>query len=119
MSWAILPGRVTKFCRTKFGETIPNGGEFGEQEEALILNLDERLKNYTDFMDAREVRKSAQELRAIWVAGNEYLQTAAPWSTIKEKRSTSCNAGSSWLKPNRFIRSALCAIHSRCSSKNY
>jgi methionyl-tRNA synthetase len=76
--------RVTKFCRTKFGETIPNGGEFGEQEEALILNLDERLKNYTDFMDAREVRKSAQELRAIWVAGNEYLQTAAPWSTIKE-----------------------------------
>lgn len=35
-------------------------------------------------MEAMEVRKSAQELRAIWVAGNEYLQNAAPWSTIKE-----------------------------------
>jgi methionyl-tRNA synthetase len=23
-------------------------------------------------------------LRAIWVAGNEYLQEAAPWSTFKE-----------------------------------
>ena len=34
-------------------------------------------------MDAMEVRKSAQELRAIWAAGNEYLQNAAPWSTIK------------------------------------
>lgn len=34
-------------------------------------------------MDAIEVRKSAAELRAIWVAGNEYLQAAAPWSTFK------------------------------------
>lgn len=31
------------------------------------------------------MRKSAQELRAIWVAGNEYLQAAAPWATIKEE----------------------------------
>jgi methionyl-tRNA synthetase len=29
------------------------------------------------------VRKSAAELRAIWVAGNEFLQSAAPWSTFK------------------------------------
>jgi methionyl-tRNA synthetase len=34
-------------------------------------------------MDAIEVRKSAQELRAIWVAGNEYLQSAGPWTVIK------------------------------------
>jgi methionyl-tRNA synthetase len=34
-------------------------------------------------MEAMEVRKSAQELRAIWALGNEYLQSAAPWSTFK------------------------------------
>jgi methionyl-tRNA synthetase len=34
-------------------------------------------------MDAMEVRKAAAELRAIWVAGNEYLQAAAPWSVVK------------------------------------
>lgn len=34
-------------------------------------------------MDAMEVRKAAAELRAIWVAGNEYLQAAAPWSVFK------------------------------------
>ena len=28
---------------------------------------------------ATRVRKSAQELRAVWAAGNEFLQTAAPW----------------------------------------
>jgi methionyl-tRNA synthetase len=26
---------------------------------------------------------AAQELRAIWVSGNEYLQSAAPWATFK------------------------------------
>ena len=34
-------------------------------------------------MDAVEVRKSAAELRAIWAAGNEYLQAQAPWTTFK------------------------------------
>ena len=34
-------------------------------------------------MDAIDIRKASAELRAIWVAGNEYLQGAAPWSVIK------------------------------------
>ena len=34
-------------------------------------------------MDAMEVRKSAADLRAIWVLGNEYLQSVAPWTTFK------------------------------------
>ena len=34
-------------------------------------------------MEGMEVRKSAQELRAIWALGNEYLQAAAPWVTVK------------------------------------
>ena len=29
--------------------------------------------------------KAAQELRAIWVAGNEYLQAAAPWTAISAR----------------------------------
>ena len=76
--------RVTKFCRSKFGETVPEGGAWGGQEEALIKELDNRLRAYEGFMESMEVRKAAAELRAIWVAGNEYLQSAAPWSTFKE-----------------------------------
>ena len=34
-------------------------------------------------MDAIEMRKATQELRAIWAAGNEYLQAQAPWTTFK------------------------------------
>ncbi|MCF1708849.1 methionine--tRNA ligase [Tabrizicola sp. J26] len=75
--------RVTKFCVSKFGNEVPAGGEFGPQEAALIADLGARIKDYEGYMDAMEVRKSAAELRAIWVVGNEYLQSAAPWSAVK------------------------------------
>jgi len=76
--------RVTKFCRSKFGEVVPEGGAYGEAEEALISELTTRLANYEAQMEAMEVRKASQELRAMWVAGNEYLQSAAPWAAFKE-----------------------------------
>ncbi len=76
--------RVTKFCRSKFGETVPGGGSFGPDEDALIKALTTRIRAYEGHMQSMEVRKSAGELRAIWVAGNEYLQSAAPWATFKE-----------------------------------
>ncbi|MFV0299436.1 MAG: class I tRNA ligase family protein, partial [Paracoccus sp. (in: a-proteobacteria)] len=75
--------RITKFCRSKFGETVPEGGSYGPQETALIEALTTRIRAYEGFMAAMEVRKSAAELRAIWVLGNEYLQSAAPWSSFK------------------------------------
>jgi methionyl-tRNA synthetase len=78
-----LVSRVTKFSRAKFGETIPEGGSFGDRETGLIADIDARLRTYEGLMDAMEVRKAAAELRAIWVAGNEYLQAAAPWTVVK------------------------------------
>ncbi|SDI24320.1 methionine--tRNA ligase [Aliiruegeria lutimaris] len=75
--------RVTKFCRSKFGEGIPAGGELTEEGRKLVADLDARLKAYAGHMEAIDVRKAAAELRAIWVAGNEFLQTAAPWTSFK------------------------------------
>ncbi len=76
--------RVTKFCRSKFGETVPEAGTQGPEEARLIATLTEKLREYEAHMEAIEIRKSAAALRAIWVLGNEYLQDAAPWSTFKE-----------------------------------
>ncbi|MEL6167671.1 MAG: methionine--tRNA ligase [Pseudomonadota bacterium] len=76
--------RITKFCRSKFGEVVPAGSAWGPRETALAAELSDRMDRYTAHMDAIEIRKAATELRAIWVAGNEYLQAAAPWSVFKE-----------------------------------
>ena len=75
--------RVTKFCRSKFGETVPSGGSYGTREQALIADLQTRVQAYQTHMEALDVRKSAAELRAIWAVGNEYLQAAEPWAVFK------------------------------------
>ena len=76
--------RVTKFCNAKFGPAVPEGGEFGAREHELIADLTTKIRAYEGHMAAMDVRKSAAELRSIWVAGNEYLQEVAPWTTFKE-----------------------------------
>ena len=75
--------RITKFCRSKFGEAVPEGGATTEAGETLIADLTKRLAAYEAHMDAIEIRKATTELRAIWVAGNEFLQSAAPWTSFK------------------------------------
>ena len=74
--------RVTKFCRSKFGEQVPEG-QYGPAEDALIDALTSRVATYAQHWDDIEIRKAAAELRAIWVAGNEYLQAQEPWAVFK------------------------------------
>jgi methionyl-tRNA synthetase len=75
--------RVTKFAAARFGNTVPDGGAWGEAETAAAADIARRLSAYEAAMDAIELRKASQELRAIWVVGNEYLQSAAPWTAIR------------------------------------
>ncbi|MFP4328368.1 MAG: methionine--tRNA ligase, partial [Paracoccaceae bacterium] len=76
--------RVTKFCRSKFGEQVPAEGTDLPVEPGWLEAMQARLRAYETHMEAIEIRKAAAELRALWVMGNEYLQEAAPWSTFKE-----------------------------------
>jgi methionyl-tRNA synthetase len=78
--------RILKFCETRFEGVVPDGGAPGPLEEKLFADVSERLADLTAQLEAIEVRKSAQALRALWVAGNEYLQEAAPWTAIRADR---------------------------------
>ena len=78
--------RITRFCNARFGEAIPAEGQYGDAEAALEKDLDAKIKSYTDNLEQMEFRKAFADLRGIWVAGNEYLQIAAPWTAIKEDK---------------------------------
>lgn len=76
--------RIVRFAGSKFDGVVPAGGTPGPEEDALEKALRERITAYEGFLDAMEFRKAFAELRAIWVLGNEYLQSAAPWAVFKE-----------------------------------
>jgi methionyl-tRNA synthetase len=78
--------RIVKFTESRFDGVVPEGGEPGPIEDKLYAEVSARLAELTAQMEAIEIRKSAQELRALWVLGNEYLQEAAPWTAIKTDR---------------------------------
>ena len=78
--------RVTKFCVARFDGMVPGEGEYGEEEKALIAELDRRIAAYAGFMENAEFRKAMGEMRAMWMAGNEYMTRAAPWTHIKTDR---------------------------------
>ena len=74
--------RVTKFASTHFDSSIPEC-EWGEKEHQFADDLTRRIRNYEEMLDHIEIRKAARELRAIWAAGNEFLQAKEPWKTIR------------------------------------
>ncbi|MEU1624086.1 methionine--tRNA ligase [Streptomyces sp. NPDC020096] len=75
--------RVLSFSRKRFGDEVPAGRETGEAEAKLGEQIAELLAEYETHMDALQFRKAAQALRALWSAGNSYLEEKAPWLEIK------------------------------------
>lgn len=75
--------RVLSFSRKRFGDLVPQGAEAGEAETRLGEEIASLLAEYETHMDTLQFRKAAQALRALWSAGNSYLETKAPWLEIK------------------------------------
>ena len=81
--------RVTKFCRSKFGEEVPETSGLRNIEIELTDELQARINKYQTFLETLEIRKASSELRKIWVLGNEYLQKTEPWAIYKFEPKTS------------------------------
>lgn len=75
--------RVLSFSRKRFGTEVPAGGEPGEAEEKLGEEIAGLLATYQQEMEALRFRKATAALRALWSAGNTYLEEKAPWLEIK------------------------------------
>ncbi|KAA6220862.1 methionine--tRNA ligase [Streptomyces albofaciens JCM 4342] len=75
--------RVLSFSRKRFGDEVPAGAAAGEAERKLGEQIAELLAEYESHMEALQFRKAAAALRALWSAGNSYLEEKAPWLEIK------------------------------------
>lgn len=75
--------RVLSFSKKRFGEEVPAGAESGESEAKLGAEIAGLLAEYETQMEALQFRKAAAALRALWSAGNSYLEEKAPWLEIK------------------------------------
>ncbi|MGW4803767.1 methionine--tRNA ligase [Kitasatospora sp. NPDC004272] len=93
--------RVLSFSRKRFGDEVPAGAPNGEAEQQLGTQIAELLAEYESQLDALNFRKAAQALRALWSAGNAYLDVTAPWTEIKTDPEAAA----------RTLRTAINLIH--------
>ncbi|KZL07204.1 methionine--tRNA ligase [Pseudovibrio sp. Ad26] len=75
--------RVFRFAHSRFDGKIPTITSMGALEDKLVKDLSQSIETITSHFEAMEYRKATRELRRLWVKGNEYFQSAEPWSKIK------------------------------------
>lgn len=78
--------RVLSFSRRRFGDEVPAGHAAGEPERRLGEEVARLLAEYEEHLEALQFRKAAFALRALWSAGNSYLEEKAPWLEIKTSK---------------------------------
>lgn len=95
--------RILKFATARFEGKVPEEGAPGAAEEELEARLTALIASYTDNLAAMHFRKACADLRAIWVAGNEYVTVAAPWTLIKTDRAAAATAVRTGINLIRLI----------------
>jgi methionyl-tRNA synthetase len=82
-SFGNLVNRCLTLSAKHYGPVVPAGGEPGEREVQLTTDVAEVVGAYTDLMAAKELRKSANELRRGWSLANAYWEQSEPWKVVK------------------------------------
>ena len=73
--------RVCKLTEKNFGTKVPKSS--GVDSE-LQTQINEKLSELTNALDACEFRASIAALRGLYAIGNEYMTRNAPWALVKE-----------------------------------
>jgi methionyl-tRNA synthetase len=81
-----LVNRCLTFAASAFGPTVPGGGSLTLVERELAHRLGRTLVDLAARHEALELRKAADEVRAIWKIANAYLAETAPWTVVKRDR---------------------------------
>ena len=72
--------RVCKLTNKNFGDTVPSAGA---TDDALVAQINEKLRELTDALDACEFRAAIVALRSLYAIGNEYMTVREPWTLVK------------------------------------
>ena len=72
--------RVCKLSQKNFGNNVPKSGEKNRELESQI---NQKLSELTQSLDACEFRNAITALRGLYAIGNEYMTACEPWVLIK------------------------------------
>lgn len=75
--------RTLSLLQKYYDSTIPMKLTDAQVDQALFKRADELVRELQSDLHGLKFRSAAQNLRALWVLGNEYITEQQPWSVIK------------------------------------
>lgn len=72
--------RVCKLTEKNFGNHVPDAGA---ADTELVGQINEKLSELTNALDACEFRAAIVALRGLYAIGNEYMTVKEPWTLVK------------------------------------
>lgn len=85
-TWGNLVNRVLSMIHRNGEGHVPEPGEFTEQDDALLTEVDAALERAAARFDAVELRAALREAMGAAQTVNAYLNAAEPWKTVKVDR---------------------------------
>jgi len=85
-TWGNLANRVLSFAYKHWEGKIPDPGKLGEEDVALIAEVEKGFETVGREIEAVRLRAALSEAMRLAAEVNKYLDSAAPWFTIKENR---------------------------------
>jgi len=91
-TWGNLANRVLSFAYRNFDGAVPDPGELGEADKALLKHVEGSFETIGALIDAVKLRAALTETMAVAREVNRYLDEQAPWFQIKQDRAAAARA---------------------------
>lgn len=91
-TWGNLANRVLSFAYKHWEGVVPDPGELTEIDKELLTSVEAGFETIGNEIEAVRLRSAIQEAMRIASEVNKYLDTTAPWTTIKTDRQSAARA---------------------------
>ncbi|MBL0690106.1 MAG: methionine--tRNA ligase [Alphaproteobacteria bacterium] len=78
--------RVTKFTAKYFDDNVPVPCQFTQEDVSFFDNIQSILDDYHRNMFSLNIKKSAENVRSLWIQGNKFITDNEPWKIVKNDR---------------------------------
>ncbi|KAA3648223.1 MAG: methionine--tRNA ligase [Chloroflexi bacterium] len=85
-NWGNLANRVLSFAHKHWEGQIPTPGELRELDKEIIATVESGFDSVGQRLNGVRLRAALQEALRLATEVNKYLDTAAPWSEVKEDK---------------------------------